>query len=226
MARDEYGLSLFLNADHTHSLEKAKAAAEAGFDEVIFDASRKPLEQNIQETKQAVEILKSIRPGLVVEGEVGYIGSSSEIVENVPAESLKLTTPEEAVQFVAETKVDVLAPAVGNMHGLLPSMVRGETHKRLDIERIRQIKQATGAFLTLHGGSGTADGDFVAAIQAGLTIVHINTELRVAWRRGLESSLQAHAHDVTPYKILPAAETAMEDVIAQRLKLFNSNGRG
>ena len=112
-ARDEYGVSLYLNADHTHSLEKAKAAAEAGFDEVIFDASRKPFEQNVQETKQAVEILKSIRPGLVVEGEVGYIGSSSEIVDSVPAESLQLTTPQEAAQFVAETKVDVFAPAVG-----------------------------------------------------------------------------------------------------------------
>jgi fructose-bisphosphate aldolase class II len=225
MARDEDGASLYLNADHTHSLEKAEAAAAAGFDEIIFDASRKPFEQNIQETKQAVEILKSIRPEIVVEGEVGYIGSSSEIVDSVPAESLQLTTPEEASQFVAETKVDVLAPAVGNMHGLLPSMVRGETHKRLDIERIRQIKQATGAFLTLHGGSGTADGDFVAAIQAGLTIVHINTELRVAWRRGLESSLTAHAREVTPYKILPGAEQAIEDVVAQRLALFNSNGR-
>ena len=224
-ARDEYGVSLYLNADHTHSLEKAKAAAEAGFDEVIFDASRKPFEQNIQETKQAVEILKSIRSGLVVEGEVGYIGSSSEIVDKVPTESLQMTTPEEAAQFVAETKVDVLAPAVGNMHGLVPSMVRGETHKRLDIERIRQIKRATGSFLTLHGGSGTEDGDFVAGIQAGLTIVHINTELRVAWRRGLEESLKAHARDVTPYKILPGAESAMEDVVARRLALFNSNGR-
>jgi len=225
IARDEYGVSLYLNADHTHSLEKAKAAAQAGFDEVIFDMSRKPFEQNIQETKQAVEILKAIRPDLIVEGEVGYIGSSSEIVESVPAESLKLTTPEEAAQFVAETKVDVLAPAVGNMHGLLPSMVLGETHKRLDIERIRQIKQATGAFLTQHGGSGTADGDFVAGIKAGLTIIHINTELRVAWRRGLEDSLKTFAHDVTPYKILPGAENAMENVVARRLALFNSNGR-
>ena len=224
-AREEYGVTLYLNADHTHSLDKAKAAAEAGFDEVIFDASRKPFEQNVQETKQAVEILKSIRPGLVVEGEVGYIGSSSEIVDSVPAESLQLSTPEEAAQFVTETKVDVLAPAVGNMHGLMPSMVRGETHKRLDIERIRQIKQSTGTFLTLHGGSGTEDGDFVAGIQAGLTIIHINTELRVAWRRGLEESLKAHAREVTPYKILPGAESAMENVVARRLALFNSNGR-
>ena len=119
-ARDEYGVSLYLNADHTHSLENAKAAAEAGFDEVIFDASRKPFEQNVQETKQAVEILKSIRPGLIVEGEVGYIGSSSEIVDSVPAESLKLTTPQEAAQFVAETKVDVLAPRLGICTVLCP----------------------------------------------------------------------------------------------------------
>lgn len=225
MARDEYGVSLYLNADHTHSLENAKAAAEAGFDEIIFDASRKPFEQNVRETRQAVEILKSMRPDLVVEGEVGYIGSSSEIVESVPVESLSLTTPEEAAQFVAETKVDVLAPAVGNMHGLLPSMVRGEAHKRLDVERIREISRKTGTFLTLHGGSGTEDADFLAGIRAGLTIVHINTELRVAWRRGLESSLATHAGEVTPYKILPGAEKAMEEVIAGRLALFNSNGR-
>lgn len=224
-AREEYGVSLYLNADHTHSLEKAKAAAQAGFDEVIFDLSSKPFEQNIQETKQAVEILKSIRPELIVEGEIGYIGSSSEIVESVPVESLKLTTPQEAAQFVAETKVDVLAPAVGNMHGMLPSMVRGQAHKHLDIERIRQIKQATGAFLTLHGGSGTEDADFVAGIQAGLTIIHVNTELRVAWRRGLEDSLKAHAGEVTPYKILPGAEQAMEEVVARRLALFHANGR-
>ena len=225
LAREEYGVPIFLNADHTHSLEKAKAAAEAGFDEVIFDASHKPFEENIKETRQAVEVLKSIRPDLVVEGEAGYIGPSSVIVDAVPAESLKLTTVEEASQFLSETKVDVLAPAVGNMHGLLPAMVRGEAFKRLDIERIRQIKQATGAFLTLHGGSGTADGDFVAAIQAGLTIVHINTELRVAWRRGLEDSLKTHAHDVTPYKILPGAEQAMEEVVTNRLALFNGNGK-
>ena len=224
-AREEYGLPLYLNADHTHSLDKARAAAEAGFDEIIFDASHKPFEQNIRETKQAVEVLKSMRPDILVEGETGFIGSSSEIVDSVPAESLNLTTPEEAAQFVAETKVDVLAPAVGNMHGLLPSMVRGEAHKRLDISRIRQIKQQTGVFLTLHGGSGTADADFLAGIQAGLTIIHVNTELRVAWRRGLEDSLRTQAHDVAPYKILPRAENAMEEVVARRLALFHSNGR-
>jgi hypothetical protein len=90
--------------------------------------------------------------------------------------------------------------------------------------RIRQIRQATGVFLTLHGGSGTEDADFLAGIQAGLTVIHINTELRVAWRQGLENSLKTHPRDVTPYKILPAAERAMEDIVTRRLALFNSNG--
>ncbi len=219
--RDEHGDQVFLNADHTHSLEKAKAAAKAGFDEIIFDLSDQPFEENLRKTKQAVELLKSMRPEILVEGEIGNIGRGSEIIQEAP-ESLTLTDPEEAAEFVAETKVDVLAPAVGNMHGLLPSMVRGEIHKRLDIPRIRKIKERTGVFLTLHGGSGTADEDFVAAIQAGITIIHINTELRVAWRRGLQDALKAHPNEVAPYKILPAAVDAIEEVVLKRLRLFNA----
>lgn len=219
--RDQYGHPVFLNADHTHTLEAAEAAARAGFDEVIFDLSDQPFEENLKQTKQAVELLKSIRPELLVEGEIGYIGRSSEIISH-PPESLALTTPEESVQFVSETGVDVLAPAVGNMHGLLPSMVSGDTRKRLDIERIRQIKQQTHAFLTLHGGSGTADQDFVAAIRAGITIIHINTELRLAWRRGIEEGLKAHPKEIAPYKILPTAVNTVETVVADRLRLFNN----
>ena len=219
--RDEVGHPVFLNADHTHSLEGAAVAARAGFDEIIFDRSDQPFEQNVKETKQAVEILKSMRPDILVEGEIGYIGRSSEIIAQAP-QSLTLTTPDEAAHFVSETKVDVLAPAVGNMHGLLPSMVRGETYKRLNIERIKEIKQRTGIFLTLHGGSGTADEDFVAAIKAGITIVHINTELRLAWRRGLEQGLKAHPDEIAPYKILPAAVETIERTAIARLKLFNS----
>ena len=219
--RDQYGYPIFLNADHTHSLEGAMAATEAGFDEVIFDLSAQPFEENLKQTKQAVELLKSIRPEILVEGEIGYIGRSSEIIARAP-ESLELTTPEEAAQFVSETRVDILAPAVGNMHGLLPSMVRGETQKRLDIERIRQIEQQTHAFLTLHGGSGTADQHFVAAIHAGITIIHINTELRLAWRSVVEEGLKAHPDEIAPYKILPAAVNAVEAVVTQRLRLFNN----
>ncbi len=192
--RDTYDYPIFLNADHTHSLDKAKEAAEAGFDEIIFDNSSLPMEANIANTKEAVAAIRAINPGIVIEGEIGYIGSNSEIVAERPEASLTMSTPEEAAKFVMETGIDVLAPAVGNMHGLLASMAAGTEHKHLSIERIAAIKAAiagtTGTFMTLHGGSGTEDADFTAAAKAGMTIIHVSSELRLAWRRGVEEGVE------------------------------------
>src|SRR5262249_34368938 len=155
-------------------------AAKAGFDSIVFDLSALPFEQNVRQTKAAVETLKAINPAILVEGEIGDIGTGSEIHEDAPDLTKGLTTPEEAKQFVESTRIDILAPAVGNMHGMLKSMVQGQTKKRLNIARIAQIKSATRVPLTLHGGSGTDDQDLRKAIAAGINIVHINTELRVA----------------------------------------------
>jgi fructose-bisphosphate aldolase, class II len=105
-------------------------------------------------------------------------------------------------EIVAETPIDTLAPAVGNMHGMLRTMVIGETKKRLDIARIRAIKAETRIFMTLHGASGTDDGDLRRAIAAGITVIHINTELRLAWRRGFDTALAKEANEIVPYKIL------------------------
>jgi len=218
--REEKGLEIFLNADHTHSLAKAEEAARAGFDMIVFDASEKPLEENIAETRRGVEAAKFIRPEILVEGEVGYVGSGSEIHEKRP-DNIRLTEPAEAKQFIAETKVDLLSPSVGTTHGMLPSMIRGTEHKRLDIQRIATIKKAARLPLTLHGGSGTDSEDFRQAIQAGISMIHINTELRVAWRRGLEESLRKNRDSVAPYKILPDVVGDVKAVVMDRLKLFN-----
>ena len=218
----ELGVPIFLNADHTHSLAKGVEAAKAGFDSIVFDLSALPFEENVRQTKQAVEALKAINPSMLVEGEIGDIGTGSEIHESSPDLKKGLSTPEEAKQFVESTRVDILAPAVGNMHGMLRSMVQGETKKRLDVARIADIKRAAGVFLTLHGGSGTDDEDLRKAIGAGINIVHINTELRVAWRHGLEQGLAKQPDDVVPYKILPSAMDAVELVVASRLRLFNA----
>ncbi|HUA99045.1 MAG TPA: class II fructose-bisphosphate aldolase [Terracidiphilus sp.] len=219
--REEFDFPVFLNADHTHTLKKATEAVKAGFDTVVFDASALPFEQNASVTKEAVEALKTINPAVLVEGEIGNIGTGSEIHELSPDLSKYLTTPAEAKQFVEFTGIDVLAPAVGNMHGMSEKMVEGEKKKRLDIERIAQIKTAAGVPLTLHGGSGTDDGDLRQAIAAGISIVHINTELRVAWRSGLEAGLAAEPHQVVPYKILPSAVESVKQAALARLRLFN-----
>jgi fructose-bisphosphate aldolase class II len=219
--REEFDFPIFLNADHTHSLGKAVEAAKAGFDSIVFDMSALPFDENVRQTKQAVEALKAINPSIPVEGEIGDIGTGSEIHAQAPDLSKGLSTPEQAKQFVQATGVDVLAPAVGNMHGMLRSMVRGETKKRLDIERIAGIKRAAQTFLTLHGGSGTDDGDLRNAIAAGINIIHINTELRVAWRLGLEQGLAKQRDEVVPNTILPFAVNAVQQVVAFRLRLFN-----
>jgi fructose-bisphosphate aldolase class II len=220
--REQFGHPIFLNADHTHSLEHAVEAARAGYDMIGFDASTIPLEKNVELTRQAVEAVKSINPRIVVEGELGFIGSGSEIHESVPESSRLLTKTDDAKRFVEATQIDVLAPAVGNMHGLLKSMISGSVRKRLDIDRIREIAAATAVPLTLHGGSGTDDGDFQKAISAGITIVHINTELRLAWRRGLEAALAENSDEVVPYKVYGKCRSAMAAVAGERLRLFNA----
>ena len=222
--RDDDASPVFLNADHTHSLEKAEEAANAGFDEILFDGSALTFEENVDQTRRAVEAIKSINPSILVEGEIGFIGSASEILDEVPKSVHKLTTPAEAQQFIEATGIDVLSPAVGNMHGLLHSMVRGESEKRLNIGTISDIKGATGCFMTLHGASGTNGEDLKSAIQAGITIVHFNTEIRLARRRGLEAALVKERDTVAPYKILPGALEAVKQIVRFRLQMLNSAG--
>ncbi len=166
--RQDYDYPIFLNADHSHSLTSAEDAARAGFDSIVFDRSELPFDQNILETNRAVEALKSIDPSILIEGEIGEIGTGSEIHEQTLS-NLSLTTPEEAKEFATSTGIDILAPAVGNTHGLSRSMVQGEVKKRLDIDRIAEIGKATGLFMTLHGASGTNDDDLRRAIRAGIT---------------------------------------------------------
>ena len=220
--REELDLPAFLNADHTHSLAKAVEAAKAGFDAVVIDFSALPFDENVARTKETVEAIKAINPAVLAEGEIGDIGTGSEIHATAQSGVERLTTPEEATQFVHATRIDVLAPAVGNRHGMLESMVQGTTKKRLNIESIAQIKQAAGVFLTLHGGSGTDDGDFLKAIAAGINIIHVSTELRVAWRQSLDQSLAKQPNVVVPYKILSPVIDVVKQVVSSRLRLFNA----
>ena len=220
--RDEYGVPIFLNADHTHSIPSAVEAAKAGFDWVVFDMSTLPFADNVRQTKQAVEAVKAIRPDILVEGEVGDIGTGSEIHADTPNVSGALTTAAEARQFVQETQIDTFAPAVGNAHGLFQSMIDRGVKKRLNLERIREIKAAAHVYLTLHGASGTDEGDLRRSINAGITVVHINTELRVAWRRGLASALASRPHEIVPYKLLPDVVASVKAVIDARLSQISS----
>ena len=224
--RNEFDFPIFLNADHTHSLDKIKEAVKAGFNAVLFDAGQKSLEENIQLTKEVINFVKSYnasqKTDVLVEGELGYIGGGSVILERIPEgvtiKKEDLTQPEEAKRFVLETGIDFLAPAVGNLHG----MFADAPDPNLDIERIREIKEAAGVPLVLHGGAGVSGDQFKLAIGAGISVIHINTELRVAWKRGLDLAFLSHPNEIVPYKILPEAVHEIEKVVLDKLRIFNN----
>lgn len=219
--REEFDYPIFINADHTYSFERVKEAVDAGFDAVIFDGAKLPIDENIKITKQCVEYAKSKNPDILVEAELGYIGTSSKILDEIPegasVSEESLTSPADAARFVAETSVDLFSPSVGNIHGMLRNM----PNPRLNINRVRAVREAAGVPLVLHGGSGIADQDFTDAIKAGISIVHINTEIRVAYRDAVKKTLADYPDEVAPYKIMKGAVEAMENVITERLKLFN-----
>lgn len=219
--REERNQPIFLNADHTYSVERVKEAIDAGFDAAIFDGAQLSMEENITKTKECVAYSRSVNRDVIIEGELGYIGTSSKVLTEVPEGAAitdaMLTTVEDAKRFVVETGVDMLAPAVGNIHGMF---AKGKD-PALNIERVKEISEATGLPLVLHGASGNSDADIQNAIKAGVAVVHVNTELRVAYREGLEGALSAKPDEVAPYKYEKVAKEAMQKVVEEKLRVFN-----
>lgn len=220
--RKEQDYPIFLNADHHKTFESCKEAIDAGFDAVIVDAADKSFEENLALTKKVVEYARqSKNKKVLIEAELGYIGSGSEVRDALPEGAAltekQLPTAEQVARFVKETGVDLLAPSVGNIHGML----KDSPNPHLFIKKIKEYRRAAKVPLVLHGGSGTPDEDFVRAIDAGIRIIHISTELRRAWRAGIERALAEHPNEVAPYKLLAKAVEEVKAVVVQRLKLFN-----
>ncbi len=214
------GYDVFLNADHHKSWETTKAAIDAGYDSVLIDASKLPYEENIALTKKVVdyarEVAKSSGREIPVEGELGYLKGSSEIQKKVEISREDYTKPEEAKDFVARTGIDRLAIVFGNIHGIVT-----EQEESLDIETLKNVTIAVpGMTLVLHGASGLKDEEIKAAIQNGITNIHINTELRVAYREALEEEIEKEPNQTTPYKFLNPSFEAVKNLVMEKAKLF------
>ena len=219
--RDNY--PIFLNADHHYSFESVKEVIDAGFDSVVVDGVKLPLEENIILTKKCVDYARELgkieNRDILIEAEIGFIGTSSKILDKMPdgVSDATMTTPLDAKHFVDATGIDLLAPSIGNVHGMVRT-----GNPRLHPERVKAIKEATGIPLVLHGGSGSMNEDFVSCIKNGIDIVHINTEIRVAYRDAVKKALMDNPDEVAPYKILRPAVNAIEQSVEARLKLFNN----
>lgn len=222
--RETRGQAVFLNADHTYSFERVKEAIGAGFDSVIFDGAQLSMEDNIAAAKKCVdyarEVSKKTGRDILVEGELGFIGTSSKVLSEIPAGAAvgdaMMTKPEDALKFVRETGVDMLAPAVGNIHGV----VKGGD-PALNAYIVKDISKAVGIPLVLHGASGNTADDIKKCIKNGVAVVHVNTELRLAYRSGLMKALTDNPDEVAPYKFLRPAKLAMQKVVEEKLRIMN-----
>jgi len=214
--RREYQYPIFINADHSYSVETATDAINVGYDMVIIDLAEKSYEENLAATKAVVEHRDAVSSQALIEAELGFIGGGSNIKEEIPegVSEATMTNPEEAKQFVAETGLDLLAPAVGNIHGMIKA-----GNPELHPDRITAVREQGGIPLVLHGGSGVSDADFVKAIQAGISMIHVSTELRKIYREALEKTL-AENDTISPYKYVKPAQKAMQQKVAERIRLF------
>lgn len=214
----EMGVSIFLNADHTYSTELVQRAITVGADSVVVDGAKLGFEENLLMLTTCVKYARASGRDIIMEGELGYIGQSSkpldELPEGVTLENL--TTVEDAVRFVRESGIDCFAPAVGNVHGMLKNAKEPKLHP----DRVKEIAEATGVPLVLHGASGNTEEEILECIKAGVAIVHINTELRVMYRKALENSLGANAQEVAPYKYLTPVVNELKDYVAHKLRIF------
>jgi len=214
--REASDFPVFLNADHFPSFELCKDAIDAGYDSVLCDGSRHPLDINISETRRVVSYMREHNPDGTVEGELGYLRGSSKVQSKVSISPSDFTDPIEAAQFVKKTGVDRLAVAFGNIHGIVT-----DQKEQLDfghLARIISLIQSTT--IVLHGASGLSDLQIRTAISSGIRNIHFNTELRVAYANALRHEMSDNPNEIVPPDMLAPAENAVRLVVTQKTHLF------
>jgi len=221
----EYGIEMYVNLDHSPSVEDAKKGIDAGFEFIHIDYSQAKKDASEEEiiaaTKEIVAYAKFT--GALVESEPHYFGGSSNLhTEKIDYEEIKKTfsTPEGSLAFVTETGIDTFAAAVGNLHGKYP------VPKKLDLELLQRIRDAISCNISLHGGSGTPGHYFESAVKIGVTKVNINSDMRVAYRNTLEKTMAENPGEYSISKLINKdVVPAVQAIVEEKLATFNSAGR-
>jgi fructose-bisphosphate aldolase, class II len=222
--RAAYDVEIYVNLDHSPSVEAAKDGIEAGFEFIHIDISQAnhsaTEEEIIASTREVVAYAKLT--GALVESEPHYFGGSSNLhTEAFNYDEIKKTfsTPEGARAFVEATGIDTFAAAIGNLHGQYP------VPKMLDLQLLQQIRGAIECNISLHGGSGTPGHYFVDAVKIGVTKVNINSDMRVAYRKTLEKVLDENPTEYAVVKLMDTVISAVQEVVESKIDMFNAAGK-
>lgn len=223
--KSDYGVEMYVNLDHSPSVDAAKRGIEAGFEFIHIDVSeanhQASNEEIIAATREVVAYAKLT--GALVESEPHYFSGSSNLHEAaIDYEEIKKTfsTPEDAQNFVNATGIDTFAAAIGNLHGKYP------VPKMLDLELLQQIRQAIDCNISLHGGSDTPGHYFRDAVAIGVSKVNINSDMRYAYRKTLEKVLAENPQEYSVAKLITKEViAAVQEVVESKIDNFNSAGK-
>jgi len=220
----EYGVEMYLNLDHSPTVDDCKRAIDAGYEFIHIDISQAnhdaTTEEIIEKTKEVVEYAKFT--GALVESEPHYFAGGSNVHhEGIDYEEIKKTfsTPEAARDFVEKTGVDTFAAAIGNLHG------KYDVPKELDLELLGRIRAAIDCQISLHGGSGTPLHFFEDASKQGVSKININTDMRIVFRDTLEKVLREHPDEYAVVKLMPEVYEAVQVVVEDKISAFGSAGK-
>ena len=207
-------VSICVHYDHGLTFARCMEALRLGFTSVMYDCSTVSYEENVSRVAEMVKICHGM--GVTVEAELGHVGDNTGAGKLEHPEDY-YTDPDTAVDFVKRTGADALAVAVGNAHGdyAFPP--------KLDFDRIDTISKKTNIPLVLHGGSGLADDDFRRAVKLGISKVNIFTDIDKAGKAGVEAGIAAG--EKTMMGLIPYEISAMKKVVAEKIRLFGSEGK-
>jgi fructose-bisphosphate aldolase, class II len=222
--KDEYGIEMYINLDHSPNVDDCKRAIDAGFEFIHIDISQANHdasdEEIISKTKEVVEYAKFT--GALVEAEPHYFGGSSNVhTEGIDYEEIKKTfsTPEGTKAFVEATGIDTFAAAIGNLHGKYP------VPKVLDLELLQQIRDEIDCQISLHGGSDTPSHYFEEAAKIGVSKININSDMRYVFRKTLEKVLADNPNEYAVVKLMPEVYGAVQTVVEEKIAAFGSAGK-
>lgn len=221
----DYGIEMYVNLDHSPSVEAAKAGIDAGFEFIHIDVSQAnhdaTLEEIIAATKEVVEYAKETTGALVESEEHYFAGSSNVHTEVIDYDEIKkyFTKPEEAATFVVKTGIDTFAASIGNLHGKYP------VPKQLDLDLLRRVREAINCNISLHGGSDTPGHYFVDAAKIGVSKINLNSDMRYAFRTTLEKQLKLNPAEYAIPKLEGPVLDAVQKVVEEHIDLYGSTGK-
>jgi fructose-bisphosphate aldolase class II len=213
---DYHSIPVVLHLDHANELDSIKKGVDLGFTSVMIDGSSLPFEENVAITKAAVDIAHP--RGVSVEGELGHVGGLD--LEATTRRENVLTDPDEVARFVEATGVDSLAVSIGTAHGVYASQ------PTLNIERLKELHEASTVPLVLHGGSGTPDSQIQEAVRNGISKLNLYADLRIAMGRGLERAARTQCReDPLPQEVFGPVSEEIRAVVTQKIGLLLAEGR-